>query len=125
MTEQMQIYKCDICGQIIEVLHKGVNPYCCNAKMVLQQEKTQDAATEKHVPFIEKVDGGVEIRIGQNQAHPMTEDHYIMWIEACAGGKVYRQFLAPGQEPKAFFPITDSAEITAREYCNIHGLWKG
>ena len=125
MTEQFQIYKCDICGQILEVLHKGVTPYCCNSKMTLQQAKTQDAATEKHVPYIEKVEGGVEIRIGQNQAHPMTDEHYIMWIEAHAEGKVYKQYLKPGDEPKAFFPIKDTTDIYAREYCNIHGLWKG
>ena len=81
-----------------------------------------DAASEKHVPVIEKVDGGVKVTVG-DVAHPMEEKHYIEWIELIVDGKAYRQFLEPGQAPEAFFPVTGD-KLTAREYCNLHGLWK-
>jgi superoxide reductase len=90
--------------------------------MKLMKENTTDAAKEKHVPVVEKVAGGVKVKIG-SVAHPMEEKHYIEWIEIIADGKAYRQFLAPGQAPEAIFPV-DAAKITAREYCNLHGLWK-
>ena len=90
--------------------------------MKLMVENTTDAAKEKHVPVVEKVAGGVKVKIG-SVAHPMEEKHYIEWIEVLADGKTYLQYLAPGQAPEAFFPI-EAANITAREYCNLHGLWK-
>ena len=131
MTEKLQVYKCNVCGIIVETLESGAGePVCCGEPMMLQQEKTEDAATEKHVPFIEKVEGGYKVRIGQNAAHPMEEKHYIQWIELLADGKAYRQFLNPGDAPEACFCVGDekqcgSGSVTAREYCNVHGLWKG
>jgi len=125
MTEQLQVYKCEVCGNIVEVVGAGAGELvCCGQPMTLQQEKTEDASTEKHVPFIEKTDQGVRVRVGQNAAHPMETEHYIQWIELVADGKAYRQFLEPGDAPEAVFAIV-ADEVTAREYCNVHGLWKG
>ncbi|MGB2822473.1 MAG: desulfoferrodoxin [Phycisphaerae bacterium] len=125
MTEKLQVYKCDVCGIVAEVLENGAGELvCCGQPMTLQQEKTEDATTEKHVPYIESIDGGVKVRIGQNAAHPMEEKHYIQWIELLADGKAYRQFLEPGDAPEAVFSVT-GGDLSAREYCNIHGLWKG
>ena len=129
MAELMKIYKCEICGNIVEVLDAGDGELvCCGQPMDLQEEKTADAGTEKHVPFIEKTDAGVKVRIGQNAAHPMEEKHYIQWIELLADGKAYRRFLKPGDKPEAFFACSgdccEGACVSAREYCNVHGLWK-
>jgi superoxide reductase len=123
MATRYEVYKCEVCGNIVEVLHGGAGELvCCGQPMKLAKENTTDAAKEKHVPVVEKVDGGVKVKIG-SVAHPMEEKHYIEWIEIIADGKAYRQFLAPGQAPEAIFPV-ESANITAREYCNLHGLWK-
>lgn len=123
MAEQLQVYKCALCGNIIEVLHGGAGELvCCGESMQLFTENTVDAAKEKHVPVIEKVDGGFKVCVG-SVSHPMEEKHLIEWIEVIADGKAYRQFLKPGEKPEAFFPIQASS-ITAREYCNLHGLWK-
>jgi superoxide reductase len=125
MTKKMEIYKCAICGNIVEMLHAGDGELvCCGAPMMLFQENTVDAAKEKHIPVIEKIAGGFRVKVG-SVAHPMEEKHYIEWIEAITDdGKIYRQFLQPGQTPQATFKI-DAGKITAREYCNVHGLWKG
>lgn len=124
MTEKLQIYKCEICGNIVEMLHAGEGELvCCGAPMKLFQENTVDAAKEKHIPVIEKIEGGFRVKVG-SVAHPMEDKHYIEWIEAITeDGKVYRQFLHPGEKPEAVFKI-DASKITAREYCNLHGLWK-
>lgn len=123
MAKQLQIYKCELCGNIIEVLHGGDGELvCCGQPMKLITENTVDAAKEKHVPVIEKTDKGYLVKVGA-VAHPMEEKHYIEWIELEADGKVYRQFLKPGQAPEALFCI-DAAKVSAREYCNLHGLWK-
>jgi superoxide reductase len=123
MAKKLEIYKCEVCGNIVEVVHGGEGELvCCGKPMVLMTENTVDAAKEKHVPVIEKIDGGYKVKVG-SVAHPMEEKHYIEWIELIADGKAYRQFLAPGQVPEAVFKI-DAASVTAREYCNIHGLWK-
>ena len=125
MPEQMQIFKCELCGNIIEVLHEGEGELvCCGQPMILFEENTVDAAREKHVPVIEKVEGGFKVTIG-SVPHPMEEKHYIEWIEAItADGRVYRKFLSPGMIAEAVFKI-DADAISAREYCNLHGLWKG
>lgn len=128
MTERLQkIYKCGICGNIVEVLEKGAGELvCCGEPMQLVAAKTQDAATEKHVPYVEKVPGGFKVRVGQNAAHPMLANHWIQWIELVVADKAYRQFLKPGDAPEAVFMVdAGGASPTAREYCNIHGLWKG
>jgi superoxide reductase len=125
LTDKLQVYKCEVCGIIAEVLDGGAGELvCCGEPMQLMAEKTEDAATEKHVPYIERADGGVKVRVGQNQAHPMEAKHWIQWIELLVDGKAYRQFLNPGDAPEAFFPVTGE-DLTAREFCNIHGLWKG
>lgn len=123
MAEFRGIYKCDICGNIVEVLHEGIGELvCCGEEMKLMEEKTQDASTEKHVPYIEKTKTGVVVKVGQNQTHPMEEKHYIEWIQIIADGIAYRKFLKPGDKPQAVF-LLSADKITAREYCNIHGLW--
>jgi superoxide reductase len=123
MTERLEVYKCDVCGNIVEVLHAGPGELvCCGQPMKCLKENTVDAAKEKHVPVIEKVEGGVKVKVG-SVAHPMEEKHFIEWIEIIADGKAYRQFLSPGQTPEAVFKI-EASTITAREYCNLHGHWK-
>ena len=123
MAEKLQVYKCDVCGNIVEVLHGGAGELvCCGQPMALLTENTVDAAKEKHVPVIEKVAGGIKVKIGE-VAHPMEDKHYIQWIEIIADGKAYRQFLNPGEVPEATFNI-EADQVTAREYCNLHGLWK-
>ncbi len=123
MADKLDIYKCEICGNIVEVVHGGAGDLaCCGAPMVHLSENTVDAAKEKHVPVIEKVDGGYKVSVG-SVAHPMTEEHYIEWIELIAGDTCYRQFLNPGDAPEAFFPVSADS-VTARELCNLHGVWK-
>jgi len=123
MTRRLEIYKCEMCGNIVEVLHEGVGELvCCDQPMTLLAENTVDAAKEKHVPVIQKTASGVKVKVG-SVAHPMEQKHYIEWIEIIADGKAYRQFLNPGDAPEAAFDV-EADEITAREHCNLHGLWK-
>jgi superoxide reductase len=122
MAKNLEIYKCNICGNIVEVLHGGGGDLvCCGAEMQLMVENTVDASREKHVPVIEKGNGFVKVTIG-SIPHPMEETHYIEWIELVADGKAYRQFLKPGDAPEATFCIS-ADKVTAREYCNLHGQW--
>ena len=123
MAVKLEIYKCEICGNIVEVLQgdKGALS-CCGQAMKQMVENTVDAAKEKHVPVVEKTDDGVMVKVGSVQ-HPMEEKHYIQWVEIVAGNKAYRQFLNPGEAPEAAFSV-DAEHVTAREYCNLHGLWK-
>lgn len=124
MTERLQIYKCEVCGNMVEVIHEGKGQLvCCDQPMKLFVENTVDAAREKHVPVVEKTADGIKVKVG-SVAHPMEEKHYIEWIEIVADGKAYRQFLKPGDTPEATFNIK-AKKITAREYCNLHGLWMG
>ena len=123
MAEMLQIYKCELCGNIVEVLHAGAGELvCCGQPMKLFKENTTDAAVEKHVPVIEKTATGYKVSVGAT-LHPMEEKHWIEFIELIADGKVYRQDLKPGDKPVAEFCVT-AAKVTAREYCNLHGLWK-
>ncbi len=122
MTGLLEIYKCEVCGNIVEMIHTGQGQLvCCGQPMKIFKENTVDAAKEKHVPVKEVVDSGLKVKVG-SVAHPMEDKHFIEWIEIVADGKSYRQFLKPGEAPEAFFPV--SGEFTAREYCNLHGLWK-
>jgi superoxide reductase len=122
MAERLGVYKCAICGNIVEVLHGGAGQLvCCGQPMRLQKENTADAAQEKHVPVVEKTAGGVKVKVG-SVPHPMEEKHYIEWIEVLQGGRAYRQFLQPGQAAEAEFCV--EGDVTAREYCNLHGHWK-
>jgi superoxide reductase len=123
MTERLQVYKCEVCGNIVEVLHEGQGELvCCGEPMKLLVEGAIDAAKEKHVPVIEKIAGGFKVKVG-SAPHPMEEKHFIEWIEVIADGMAYRQFLKPGDTPEAIFNI-NAQQVTAREHCNIHGLWK-
>ncbi len=124
MARKLEVYKCEVCGNIVEVLHGGAGSLvCCGKPMRLQDENTTDAAQEKHVPVIEKTGEGFKVKVG-SAAHPMENKHYIEWIELLADGKAYHQFLNPGEAPEAVFCIKADS-VTAREYCNVHGLWKG
>ena len=126
MTEQNQVYRCNICGNIVDVLHPGVGKLvCCGQEMQLLEEKTTDSGSEKHVPVVEKTDNGVKVKVG-SIPHPMEENHFIEWIEITADGRVYRKMLKPGDKPEAEFEIDldDINVIGSREYCSIHGLWK-
>ncbi len=123
MAERMQVYKCERCGNIVEVLNGGPGQLvCCNADMELMEEKTADSSTEKHVPVIEKVEGGYKVIVG-SVPHPMADAHFIQWIELVADGIVYRKYLNPGDVAEALFAI-DAENVSAREYCSVHGLWK-
>jgi superoxide reductase len=118
-----RIYKCELCGAIVEVLELGADDLnCCNEPMVLIEADSVDAAKEKHVPVVEKVEGGVKVVVG-SVAHPMESKHYIQFIEILADGKVCRKFLEPGEAPEAFFE-TAADNVLARAYCNLHGLWQ-
>jgi len=124
MTERNQIYRCNICGNIIQVLHEGAGELvCCGQPMELLKENTVDASLEKHVPVIEKTKNGIKVKIG-SVPHPMEEKHYIEWIQLIVGNMTYRQYLRPGDAPEAEFCVQQAGEVIAREYCNLHGLWK-
>ncbi len=123
MTEKKQIYKCEVCGNIVEVLHEGNGELvCCNQPMKLQTENTVEASNEKHIPVIEKDEQGVIVKVGSVE-HPMDEDHFIEWIEISTDKGSSKKFLKPGQPAQAMFPVK-AKNITARAYCNLHGLWK-
>lgn len=123
MTNRLEVYKCEVCGNIVEVLHDGKGELvCCGEPMKLYKENTVDAAKEKHVPVIEKTASGFKVKVG-SVTHPMEEKHYIEWIELIADGVAYRKFLKPGDAPEAEFCM-NAKQIIAREYCNLHGLWK-
>ncbi|MFA5621717.1 MAG: desulfoferrodoxin [Thermovirgaceae bacterium] len=123
MAKQLDIFKCELCGNVVELLHVGKGELvCCGQPMMLMEEQTADFTTEKHVPVIEKKDGGLLVKVG-SIPHPMIEKHYIEWIQVIIDGKNCKQFLKPGDAPEAFF-AEDGENVSAREYCNIHGLWK-
>jgi len=123
MTMRLQIYKCEVCGNMVEVIHEGKGQLvCCNQPMKQIVENTVDAAKEKHVPVVEKTAAGIKVKVG-SVPHPMEEKHYIEWVQIIAGGKSFRQFLKPGEVPEAAFEVKANIE-SVREYCNLHGLWK-
>lgn len=123
-TQKLQVYKCRVCGNMVEVVHAaGGTLVCCGQNMSLLKEGETDAATEKHVPVVHKTAQGFKVEVG-SVGHPMEEKHFIEWIELVADGRSYREFLKPGQPPEATFMI-QAEQVTAREYCNLHGLWKG
>lgn len=123
MAKQFEVYKCEQCGNLIEVLFAGAStPECCGGPMKLMQEGTSDGAAEKHVPVIEKTATGFKVKVG-SVAHPMDAAHWIQWIELIADGRSYHKFLQPGDLPEAEFCLKANS-VTAREYCNLHGHWK-
>ncbi|RLF06151.1 MAG: desulfoferrodoxin [Thermoprotei archaeon] len=118
-----RIYKCNICGNIVEVLHEGAGQLvCCGQPMQLLEEKTVEAGREKHVPVIEVSEGAVKVKVGSIQ-HPMEENHYIEWIELSTENETHRKYLKPGELPEALFNIK-AEKLIARAYCNVHGLWR-
>lgn len=122
--ERLNVYKCELCGNIVEVLNAGGGELvCCGKPMSLLEEKTADSATEKHVPVIEGTDDGVRVVVG-SVPHPMEDAHFIQWIEVINGDWVNRKFLKPGEKPEAEFFVKKSDSLVAREYCNVHGHWK-
>lgn len=131
MTKLKQVYKCNVCGNIVEVVHTGAGELvCCNEPMNLMEENTVDAATEKHVPVIARTEAGIKVTVGE-VPHPMEEKHYIEWIEITMDdGKIMRKWLKPGDEPSVVFCECGEEKcncgnvVEAREYCNLHGLWK-
>ena len=134
MTKIREIYRCSLCGNIVEVLHEGAVLSCCGKPMLLLHGNTTDGAHEKHVPVVEAVDGGFRVTVG-SVTHPMTEEHYIQWIELLTPMCVMRRELHPGDQPEAVFLFDKETafgkfaskcgidEVCAREYCNLHGLW--
>lgn len=124
MAKQLGIYKCALCGNMVEVIHAGGGELvCCGQPMALLEEKTADKTTEKHVPVIEKTATGYKVTVGST-LHPMAPEHHIEWIEIMFDDKVGRRFLKPGDKPEAIFDGIKAAKVTSREYCNVHGLWK-
>jgi superoxide reductase len=122
MTQKMQIYKCEVCGNIVEVIHAGQGELvCCGQPMTLLVEKTEDQGKEKHVPVYEKVEKGFRVKVG-SIPHPMEENHYIEWIEVLTKDGTCKKFLKPGDLPEAEFSSEDKI-VEIREYCNLHGLW--
>ncbi len=123
MLKKLEVYKCEKCGNIVEVYHAGGGTLvCCGETMKLMEEKTADSSTEKHVPVVEKIDGGYKVTVGST-LHPMTAEHYIQWVELITEYGVLTAFLNPGDDPIAYFH-TDAKDVQAREYCNVHGHWK-
>lgn len=128
MTKKREIYHCPICGNVVEILHEGAALSCCGKQMRQLEENASDGAFEKHVPVLELVDGGCRVRVGASE-HPMTADHYIQWIELLTPNEVLRSELHPGDCPEVMFTMCRDAEcgladISARAYCNLHGLWR-
>ncbi len=123
MTSLNEVYKCNVCGNIVEMVHSGKGQLvCCGQPMELKKANDQDASLEKHVPVIEVTENGIKVAVGA-VLHPMEDKHYIEWIEVIADGRIERKFLKPGDEPTAeFSKVGDSIEV--RAYCNLHGLWK-
>ncbi len=123
MSKMLEIYKCEKCGNVVEVYHQADGSLvCCGEEMMLLEEKTADKTTEKHVPLVEAVDGGYKVTVGST-LHPMLENHYIEWVQLVTDKQVLTQFLKPGDEPTATFKTSDKV-LYAREYCNLHSLWK-
>ena len=124
MADYRGIYKCNLCGNIVEVVHSADGElYCCGQPMEALEAKSADSSTEKHVPVIEKIDGGYRVTVGST-LHPMLDEHFIEWIELDFDGRSCKKYLKPGDEPVAEFLCGHYDNVTAREYCNIHGLWK-
>lgn len=125
MTQLREIYFCEKCGNVVEILNEGAPALvCCGDPMIKLEAKKEDATVEKHVPYLEEKDGGVLVKVGQNAAHPMMEKHYIKFIEILTADKVCKAELKPGDAPEAWFPIKKADILAAREWCNLHGLWE-
>lgn len=123
MNQIKQICKCNVCGNIVEILHAGAGSLvCCNQPMEKLVEKNQEEGFEKHLPVIEKRGNLIKIKVG-DVLHPMEDAHFIEWIEIIEDGVSYRKVLSPGQSPEMQMEV-GGGEIFVRSFCNIHGLWK-
>jgi superoxide reductase len=124
---KLSVYKCEICGKIVEVIEEGAGQLVCCAEPMKELEvKSEDEGLEKHVPVVEIDEDEVKVQVGSVE-HPMVDNHYIQWIQLIVDGKSYRQFLSPDQKPVATFELEEDLQgkgIVVREYCNVHGLWK-
>ena len=124
MTQKLEIYKCGVCGNVVEIYDCGAGDLlCCGQPMQLMPERTGDPAAEKHVPFGQVADDRLVVRVGQNEAHPMDRKHYIQWIEVVAGDFICRRQLTPGEAPEAAFDVGGCKDLQIRAFCNLHGLW--
>lgn len=124
MTELREIYKCNVCGNVVEVIHTGATSLvCCGQPMEKLEGHSEDTGVEKHLPVVESTETGIKVRVGSVE-HPMLEEHFIQLIEVLTADKVCRAELKPGQKPEAVFPVDINAVLNVREYCNLHGLWK-
>jgi len=125
MTKLREIYYCEICGNVVEIMNEGAPALvCCGQDMKKLEAKTEDSSKEKHVPYVEEQDGGVLVKIGENMAHPMEEKHHIKFIEVHTEDKVCKAELNVGDAPEAWFPFKKQDITKAREWCNVHGLWE-
>lgn len=124
MTKLLQVYKCNVCGNMVEVVHAGDGELvCCGQPMQLMEENVSDGALEKHVPQVEKWKRGYHVKVGSAR-HPMEEKHHIEWIELNTPGQSFKRYLSPADEPEAFFDEVVADAVDCRAYCNLHGLWK-
>ncbi len=124
MTEILEVYRCNICGNIVEMVHEGIGELvCCGESMELLEEKVEEEGMEKHLPVVKEVEEGVKVKVGEKE-HPMEEEHYIEWIEVLTEDGAYREFLEPGDKPEFAFDLTQDKITALREYCSVHGLWK-
>ncbi len=122
MAEKLEVYKCEMCGNEVEVLKGGMGALeCCGQPMILMAPKTEDAGMEKHLPVVEVTDTGVTVKVG-SIPHPMEEEHFITWIEVITNSRTYKKFLEPGAPAMAEFETTCKVR-EVRSYCNLHGLW--
>jgi len=125
MTEKRQVYKCLVCGMVVEVLDGGAGQLvCCGQPMRLMTARDEPAHAGLHRPVIALADGGVKVTVGPDGPHPMEGRHFVQWIDLLVDGMQYRRYLSPGDKPEALFPVA-GRDMTAREFCNLHGLWKG
>ncbi len=123
MTQQREVYLCEVCGNVVEMLRSGAGTLvCCDQPMTLQEENTTDAAREKHVPVVERIGQRLKVSVG-SVPHPMNDDHYIEWIEVSSSSSTMHEHLRPGEAPEASFSAPEG-EVTVRAYCNLHGLWR-
>lgn len=123
MTERMEVYRCEICGNVVEVLHDGIGELvCCGQPMTLMEAKTEDQGREKHVPVVESGPSGMTVKVG-SVPHPMEEAHHIEWIEVLTAEGVVRATLSPGVAPEAVLEVRGDV-VEVRAYCNVHGLWR-
>ncbi len=121
--KRLQVYLCEECGAVVEIMEAGTAPVVhCGKPMKLMPELTSGELAPKHLPVIEKIEGGYKVKVGAVE-HPMLKAHHIAWIELVADGQVLRQFLEIDAKPEAVF-LTKAQQVSAREYCNLHGLWK-